>query len=220
MGQTILIVEDDPSTCEAEVGLLAEAGYDTITASTVPSALEILKTRRPDLLLTDVRLDAYNGLQLIAMAPEPIPAIVLTGYDDPSLKAEAQRMGAEYLVKPVTPTVLREVVARKLASAAQAGVFREARRAPRRRVVMPLSVQAGTHVAHLIDISAGGLRLEIRCVPGQGLPPSISVRFVAFDVSLRVAVVWKRRLNDTTWMCGAAIDPSDKPQWQRVLATV
>jgi len=85
MAHTILIVDDDPATREGLMMLLTEAGYHTLTASTVPSALQVLAESPPDLLITDIRLDAYNGLHLIAMAPKPIPAIVVTGFADPSI---------------------------------------------------------------------------------------------------------------------------------------
>ena len=61
----------------------------------------MLAESQPDLLITDVRLDAYNGLHLVAMAPRPIPAIVVTGFADPSIEADARRLGADYLVKPI-----------------------------------------------------------------------------------------------------------------------
>lgn len=78
-----------------------------LTAGDVPSALRLLAEHRPDLLMTDVRLGAYNGLQLIAMAPRAIPAIVVTGFSDPVIEADAARLGAEYRVKPVDPAALR-----------------------------------------------------------------------------------------------------------------
>jgi ActR/RegA family two-component response regulator len=59
-----------------------------------------LATTPPHLLITEIRLDSYNGLHLIAMAPKPIPAIVITGYPDRAVEADARRLGAEYLAKP------------------------------------------------------------------------------------------------------------------------
>jgi len=50
-----------------------------LTATTVPEAMRALATTPPNLLITEIRLDSYNGLHLIAMAPKPIPAIVITG---------------------------------------------------------------------------------------------------------------------------------------------
>jgi DNA-binding response OmpR family regulator len=77
----------------------------------------VLAESEPDLLITDIRLDTYNGLHLVAMAPRAIPAIVVTGFDDPTLEADARRLGADYFLKPVAPSVLCERIAWKLANA-------------------------------------------------------------------------------------------------------
>jgi len=76
MAQTILIVDDDRATREGLALLLTEAGYHPLTASTVPSALQVLAERQPDVLIADVRLGAYNGLHLVAMAPRPISTVL------------------------------------------------------------------------------------------------------------------------------------------------
>ena len=119
MPRKILIVDDDAATREFLSILLAEAGYDTVTAGNVPSALQVLAESEPDLLITDIRLDTYNGLHLVAMAPRVIPVIVMTGFADASLEADARRLGADYLLKPMDPSVLCELIARKLANVEQ-----------------------------------------------------------------------------------------------------
>jgi DNA-binding response OmpR family regulator len=97
------------------VRLLTHQGYDPVVATDVPAAMHVLTTAAPDLLITDIRLDLYNGLHLVAMAPTPIPAIVLTGFADPGIEGDVRRLGAEYLVKPVSAVTLCDVIARKLA---------------------------------------------------------------------------------------------------------
>jgi DNA-binding response OmpR family regulator len=94
--------------------LLAEAGYIAVTARSVPTAMQILTAEPPDLLIVDVRLEGYNGLHLIAMAPTPIPAIVVTGFADSVLEADARRLGADYLRKPISPSTLYALVAQRL----------------------------------------------------------------------------------------------------------
>jgi two-component system C4-dicarboxylate transport response regulator DctD len=65
-------------------------------------------------LITDVRLGAYNGLQLIfrarALNPQ-LPVIVMTGYSDAAIRAEAQRLEAVYLEKPIDSEALLSRVA-------------------------------------------------------------------------------------------------------------
>ena len=118
MAQKILIVDDNAATRGELVKLLADAGFETMTATTVPEAMRALSTTPPNLLITEIRLDSYNGLHLIAMAPKPIPAIVITGYADRAVEADARRLGAEYLAKPVSPGELYAAVQRTLSNAA------------------------------------------------------------------------------------------------------
>jgi DNA-binding NtrC family response regulator len=112
----VLIVDDDGATRCGLVQLLAQAGYDATAVGTFDEARRLIGDSPPDLLITDIRLEAYNGLQLILNSPRTIPTIVITGFADPVLEAEARRGGAAYLVKPVQPLELLEVVAEKLAA--------------------------------------------------------------------------------------------------------
>lgn len=114
MGAKILLVDDDPATMSGLVALLQNAGYDVIAVSTMQDARRALVRLAPDLLITDVRLGAHNGLNLLVVRPQPIPAIVITGFDDPVLEADARRMGAEFLVKPIAPARLVRLIERML----------------------------------------------------------------------------------------------------------
>jgi FixJ family two-component response regulator len=67
------------------------------------------------MLIADVRLGSFNGLQLIATSALHIPVIVISGFDDVVLQAEARAMGADYLVKPVSPAALLDRIEQKLA---------------------------------------------------------------------------------------------------------
>lgn len=112
----VLIVDDDGATRRGLARLLFQAGYEATAVGTFDEARRIIGTTPPDLLITDIRLDAYNGLQLILNSPHQIPTIVITGFADPVLEAEARRGGAAYLVKPVQPSDLLALVGEKLAA--------------------------------------------------------------------------------------------------------
>lgn len=114
MPYKILIVDDDTFTRDGLASLVADAGYDTVAAADVPAALQILADQAIDLLITDVRLDSFNGLHLLATAVRPIPSIVITGFDDPCIEADARKFGADFLVKPIAWPMLRELIERKL----------------------------------------------------------------------------------------------------------
>ena len=122
--------------------------------------MDALAKDDPDLLITDVRLQGYNGLQLIAMSPRQIPTIVVTGYPDRMLEADAHKMGAEYLVKPVSPSALLALIRQKLGSD-EAAAFSPARRWARKPVTSQLKAWFEDLPVRILDISYGGLRLEI-----------------------------------------------------------
>jgi len=71
----------------------------------------------PDLLITDVRLGVYNGLQLLMrgrMVNPRLQAIVITGYADQIVRREAVYLQAEHLEKPVDADRLLQVVSSAL----------------------------------------------------------------------------------------------------------
>ena len=220
MGQKILIVDDDEPTRVGLAALLADAGYETVTAGNVPAAVQMLASERPDLLIVDIRLEEYNGLQLIAMAPTRIPAIVVTGFADPVLEADARRLGADYLLKPISGTALRGLIERRLSKAGGAEAFAPARRWSRKDVRGYVPVQIEHTPARVLDIGYGGVRLEISRSIGSVLPRASTLTFPATGVSVPVDVIWERRANDTTWMCGAAIGAPVESQWRELVDTM
>ena len=116
MSKRILAVDDHALYLAGLGELLTGAGYQVTLANTFEAAKHALATR-PDLLLVDVRLGAYNGLQLVSMTssrPNRIPAIVLSGFDDPVLRADAEAFGARYVLKPIAPPALLEMLTEML----------------------------------------------------------------------------------------------------------
>jgi len=118
MRSRILVVDDNEMYLAGIKELLDGAGYDTFVASSFEDGKVELRDRDPHLLILDVRLGAFNGLQLISTGRVGIPAIVVTGFDDPVLRADASEFGADYLVKPVPPAALLELIEQKLGSGA------------------------------------------------------------------------------------------------------
>jgi len=111
----IFVVDDDRQVLKFLTEMLQDAGYDTVACERYQDAKGLLSASRPDLLLTDIRLGAYHGLQLgiYARGHHPrLPVIVLTGYEDPTLRDEAERAGAMFMVKPITRSALLEAVAK------------------------------------------------------------------------------------------------------------
>jgi DNA-binding NtrC family response regulator len=114
MRQRILIVDDDEGIRSFLFTILAGAGYDVVTAESVQVGRTALAQASPDLLITDVRLGDFNGLQLLALNPPAVPAIVMTGFPDPVLEAQARQFGAQFILKPIEPAGLLMLVAELL----------------------------------------------------------------------------------------------------------
>ena len=109
-----LIVDDDPAVLEGlRTGFELEQ-EGVVTSSAFHEARRRLLEEDFDVLATDVRLGKFNGLQLAVIARDRNPEmkiIVFSGYDDAVLQAEAARLRARYLVKPVSLERLFEVIA-------------------------------------------------------------------------------------------------------------
>src|SRR4051812_3430825 len=86
MRARVLIVDDDEVYLEGMKELLEDAGYDVLLASSFDGGKHELREHSPDLIIIDVRLGAFNGLQLISTGQVRIPAIVVTGFDDTVLR--------------------------------------------------------------------------------------------------------------------------------------
>jgi DNA-binding response OmpR family regulator len=113
---TILLVEDHEATRLGLGALLARAGYVVLAASTFAEGRRLLTEHTPDMLIADVRLGEYNGLQLIAAAPVATPSIIVTGFPDPVLEASALKLGAHYMTKPIVIESLLSLIEERIVS--------------------------------------------------------------------------------------------------------
>jgi DNA-binding response OmpR family regulator len=117
MAAKILIVDDDQATRLGLTELLEAEGHSVTAVATLHEGLEVVRSGAPDLLIADVRLGAFNGLQLLMANLHSLPAIMISGFADPVLEAEARKAGAEYMVKPIDPARLLILVEQKVAGA-------------------------------------------------------------------------------------------------------
>ena len=79
-------------------------------------AWPLIREKRPDIVITDIKMPFMDGLQLTALIKKELPdtrVIILSGYGEFEYAQEAVRLGVtEYLLKPITPRQLREVIRR------------------------------------------------------------------------------------------------------------
>ncbi len=219
MPSKVLIVDDDKTTREGLAEFLEEAGYEAVAVGTFEDATRVLRTSPPDLLIADVRLGPFNGLQLVISSPQPIPAIIITGFADPVLESDARRRGADYVLKPVSPSRLLDLVAQKLAAARPA--FGTPRRWERKPVIGGLPISVDDTPARIVDVSYGGLRFEMqRAQAADGaLPESLSITLPHTQLSVKAKLVWENLIGEGTWMCGAALF-QETPEWHGLVDAI
>jgi DNA-binding NtrC family response regulator len=115
MKRRILVVDDADAVRRMLTELLEGAGYEVLGAATFEEGKQLADGAEPDLMLIDIRLGDYNGLQLAVrerVNHPGRPVIVMTGHSDPVLEAEARRHGAEFVEKPLHPSRLIEMIKR------------------------------------------------------------------------------------------------------------
>jgi DNA-binding NtrC family response regulator len=118
MSERILLVDDDPGLSEVIALLLEREGYGVERAGTVKQGLNLLEARKPDLVLTDLKLPDGTGLDVIAgvRARRPrLPIIMITSYSSMESAIDALRAGAnDYVIKPFNNDEFLRAVARAL----------------------------------------------------------------------------------------------------------
>lgn len=181
----VLVLEDDEHALSGIVELIREAGHQVTGAATYHAAKQLLAESPFDLLVSDVRLRSFNGLHLVMQTRVDHPdtaVIIITGYDDPLIDLEAHRYHAELVRKPIKPVEFLALVNDMLS-----GVRRQ-RRWPRKRVDGGFRVTVKGRTAAVVDVSYGGLRLEM---PDKApLPDSFDVEVTGIGLHLEVQPVW------------------------------
>jgi len=108
----ILIVEDDPSIRELVELILQDGGYETISASDVEEATQLLCSRRRiDAVFTDIRLKSalFGGCEVAKLAETcrpGVPILYTTGEPAPELLKARFPEGSPFLRKPYTENEL------------------------------------------------------------------------------------------------------------------
>jgi two-component system, OmpR family, response regulator ResD len=112
LARTILVVDDEPTISQVVAGYLRRDGFHTVTAADGPAAVEAAREHRPDLVVLDLMLPGFDGLQAMARMRQDrhVPVILLTARGEESDRVVGLKLGADdYVVKPFSPA---ELVAR------------------------------------------------------------------------------------------------------------
>ena len=122
----VLVVDDDPQTLRYVRDALAAAGYDPLVTGDPRQIPEILRTRKPRLVLLDLMLPGVDGIELMQLVPglTDLPVIFVSGYRRDETMARALEAGAvDYIVKPFSPTELTARVRAALRRSAEPEAF-------------------------------------------------------------------------------------------------
>jgi CheY-like chemotaxis protein len=110
----VLLVEDHQDTRQMYAEFLSRE-FEVATAPDGAEALDLMRRRRPDLIITDLSLPRIDGFALIALmrqdaALAKIPIICLSGYGGQAYEQRARDAGCDRLLqKPFMPDALATV---------------------------------------------------------------------------------------------------------------
>jgi len=110
--EKILIIDDFPASVRILANSLAE-DYQVLVATSGVTALEMIRTEPPDLILLDIMMPVMNGYELCRLLQQDekfryIPVIFVTARADEEDEEKGLAMGAvDYLIKPVSAAIVK-----------------------------------------------------------------------------------------------------------------
>ncbi|SMB44178.1 two-component system response regulator GlrR [Klebsiella variicola] len=110
----LLLVDDDPGLLKLLGMRLVSEGYSVVTAESGPEALRVLGREKVDLVISDLRMDEMDGLQLFSEIQKGLlgmPVIILTAHGSiPDAVAATQQGVFSFLTKPVDKDALYKAI--------------------------------------------------------------------------------------------------------------
>jgi len=113
---SILVVDDEGPNRYSVKKTLEKVGYSVMAAASGEEALDMIKNEEFDVILTDIRMQGIDGVELLRRIKELTPdtiVILMTGFASLGTAVEALRLGAhDYLIKPSSSMDIRQSVSR------------------------------------------------------------------------------------------------------------
>ncbi len=97
MFPSVLIVDDEPSILQSLGGLLADEGFEVMTAFNGYEALKIVDSESPDLILLDIWMPGMDGMETLREIKKENPfiqVIMITGHGNIDTAVRATKLGA------------------------------------------------------------------------------------------------------------------------------
>jgi DNA-binding NtrC family response regulator len=112
----IIIVDDEQKIGRLLRAELGDAGHAVFATTDPAEALDRIRREAPDILITDLRMEGMDGIELLKQAREASPGtdvVVMTAYASVETALETMRQGAyDYIIKPFTTEELLLLVSR------------------------------------------------------------------------------------------------------------
>lgn len=110
----VLIIDDEEIVCKRLKPAIERMGCEVETFMDPVAALQRIDQKEFDIVITDVRMDEIDGIQVLEQAKKKSPrteVVVITGYAMMALAREAMQKGAfDFVSKPFKPNDIRRVI--------------------------------------------------------------------------------------------------------------
>ena len=101
---TVLVVDDKEMMRDSVGATLQRAGFTILAAPNGNAALDIIAKRRPDCVVTDLKMPGLTGVELLERVREfddDLPVVLMTAFGDVGTAVKAMKLGAfDYITKP------------------------------------------------------------------------------------------------------------------------
>jgi ActR/RegA family two-component response regulator len=217
MPHTVLVVDPNVNSLAEKTRALSDAGYLVTSARSFDAAYRRLRFVVPDLLVTDLRLGANNGVHLVILGhtiDDAMRAIVTDVRNDPGVASDALANGAVYMARPAADARELLATAEGLLAGQKTRIATSLeRRWARKPVTAPITGKVGNREMTVLDLSYGGLRIEVSDAADDLSLRSVEVAIPSAKVAFEApSPVWARRFETTgCWWCGLELKETSLP---------
>jgi len=174
----VLVVDDDPLTCELIREILCSAGMEAASLTDSTEAASRLRTEKFHAIFLDVRMPPPDGIELArqiraSRVNASTVIVMITEEEDRTVMKRAFEAGVEFfLFKPVERSKLLRLI-----RATEGPIERERRRSTRVRLRCRVSMESGNDriVGTTLDLSLGGLLVQSQHIFPPGTRVTVSV---------------------------------------------
>ncbi len=110
----VLVIDDEPIVCKRLKVTLEKMGFEVETFTDSVAALERLKKTDFDIIVTDLKMEKVDGIQILEAAKQKNPQteiIIITGFATSEAAKDALKKGAfDFIAKPFRLEDLRNII--------------------------------------------------------------------------------------------------------------